>query len=174
MIRAVPVLASLLAAVGAGCSSPLVATIAPDLATGPRSYFVRVAEALTSASMGEPMRVAPRLFSPYQIQEACERPRRVDRLEAPARRVELRVGERLELRTLRVVAVGDGNILVPDVPLVIEAEEQNPPLVQLRSDDPDLAEGQLLTLNAGTFRVRVRTLCSATNAEMTLTGVVTP
>lgn len=166
-----PLLLSLLAA---GCASPLVATVAPALSTAPRSYFVRVAEALTSPSMSEPMRVAPRMFSGYQVSEACQQPRRIARLEAPAREVNLRIGERLALSMLRVVAVSDGNVAVPDVPVVIEAEEENPGVIALRSDDPDLDQGRLRGVSSGRVRIRIRTLCAATNAEMTITATVTP
>jgi hypothetical protein len=137
-----------------------------------RSYYVRVAEGLTSPTMDEAMRVAPRMFSAYQISEACRMPRRIDRLEAPQRTVALALGDELALSTLRIVAISDGNVAVPGVPIVIEAEELNPSVVQLRSDDPSIDQGRLKTVGSGTFRMRVRTLCAATNAEMTITGVV--
>lgn len=162
------------AVAAAGCNSPLLGKVAPALSTAPRSYFVHVAEALTSPTMTEPMRVAPRMFSAYQVSEACGTPRRIQRLEAPTRSVSLRVGDRLTLSTLRVVAVNDGNVAVPDVPIVLEAEELNPPVLELRSDDVELEQGRLKTVGSGTFHIRVRTLCSATNAELTITGIVTP
>lgn len=175
-MRFPPAAALLLIAAAAvtGCNSPLLGKVAPALSTAPRSYFVHIAEALTSPTMTETMRVAPRMFSAYQVSEACRVPRRIQRLEAPARNVSLRVGERLTLSTLRVVAVSDGNLAVPDVAIVLEAEELNPPVIELRSDDADLAQGRLKTVGSGTFHIRVRTLCAATNAELTITGVVTP
>jgi hypothetical protein len=163
-----------LAVASAGCSSPIVARVAPSLATGPQPYFVRVADALTSPTLTEPMRVAPRLFSAFQLTEACREPVRVARLEAPARDLDLRVGDRLALSTLRVVAVNDANVAVAGVPVTIEAEERNPPVVVLRSDDPDLDQGRLHLVNAGTLRVRVRTVCAAVNQELTITGQILP
>jgi hypothetical protein len=46
--------------------------------------------------------------------------------------------------------------------------------VQLRSDDPDLDAGRLHVVGPGPLRVRVRTICGATNAEMTISGDVEP
>lgn len=137
-----------------------------------RNYYVQVAEGLTSSSMNEVMAVAPRMFAAEALVRACQDTRRVARLEAPVRTVELRVGDRLALTALRVVAVSAANVAMPDVPVVIEAEERNPPVVQLRSDDPDLNAGRLLTLERGRFRIRVRTMCTSTAAEMIITAVV--
>ena len=137
-----------------------------------RSYYVTVAEGLTSPSMSESMRVAPRMFSAPDLADACQSPRRVARLEAPARTLDLRVGDQLALSTLRVVAVGEAGAALSAVPVVIEAEELNPALVQLRSDDADLNEGRLRTVGSGTFRVRVRTLCTTTPADLIIVGRV--
>jgi hypothetical protein len=152
MLRAIPVLV-LAAALSVACA---------------RSYYVTVAEGLTSPSTTEPMQVAPRMFSAPDLAEACQSPRRVHRLEAPARTLELRVGERLPLSALRVVAVGEAGAALDEVPVAIDVEELNPPLLQLRSDNVDLNEGRLFPLNPGTFRVRVRTLCTTTPAELNL------
>ncbi len=137
-----------------------------------RNYYVTVAEGLTSPSMTEAMRVAPRMFSAPDLAGACQSPRRVARLEAPARSVDLSVGDQLALSTLRVVAVGEAGRALSDVPVVIEAEDLDPALVQLRSDDPDLNQGRLRTVDSGTFRMRVRTLCTTTPAELIITGRV--
>jgi hypothetical protein len=139
-----------------------------------KGYYVRVAEGLTSPSLTETMQVAPRMFGASDLTRACQLPRRIARLEAPTRTVELRVGERLALNTLRVVAVGDAGTAVTDVPVVIEVEELSPPVMQLRSDDPDLNAGRLLSVGSGTVRMRVRTLCTSTSAELNLTARVTP
>jgi hypothetical protein len=137
-----------------------------------RGYYVRVAEGFASPSLTETMQVAPRMFGASDLAQACQSPQRVARLEGPIRTVELRVGERLALNTLRVVAVGEAGAALTGVPVVIEVEDLNPPLVQLRSDDPDLDAGRLLPVNSGTFRMRVRTLCTATPAELIIIGRV--
>jgi hypothetical protein len=138
------------------------------------AYYVRVAEGLTSPSFTETMQVAPRLFGASDLTTACQSPHRIARLEAPTRTLELRVGERLALNTLRVVAVGDAGVALTEVPVGIEVEELNPPLVQLRSDDPDLNAGRLLSVGSGTVHIRVRALCTSTPAELKITARVAP
>ncbi len=137
-----------------------------------RDYYVRVAEGLTSPSLNEAMSVAPRMFAADELARECQETRRTARLEAPARTLDLRVGDRLTLSTLRVVAVSAANVAVPRVPVVIEAEERNPPIVQLRSDDPDLNAGRLVMVGRGRFRLRIRTMCTSSPAEMIITAVV--
>jgi hypothetical protein len=139
-----------------------------------KGYYVRVAEGLTSPSLTETMQVAPRMFAASDLTAACQSPRRIARLEAPTRSLELRVGDRLALNTLRVVAVGEAGSAVTDVPVVIEVEELTPPVVQLRSDDPDLNAGRLLSVGSGTVRVRVRTLCTSRPAELNIIARVAP
>jgi hypothetical protein len=139
-----------------------------------KTSYVRVAEGLTSPSLTEAMQVAPRMFGASDLTKACQSPRRIARLEAPARDLDLRVGDRLALNTLRVVAIGEAGAALTDVPVVIEVEELNPPLVQLRSDDPDLNAGRLLSVGSGTFRMRVRTLCTSTPAELNMIARVVP
>jgi hypothetical protein len=162
----------LAAACAAGCASPTLARVAPALSTAPQPFFVTIAEGLTSPSLTEAMRVAPRMFSAPQLSTACQTPLRIDRLETPAGSVDLRVGERLALDTLRVVAINDANVAVPGVPVAIEVEETSQPVVRLRSDDPDLSAGRLLTIAPGTFRMRVRTICVNDPAEVRITGRV--
>jgi hypothetical protein len=173
MMRRLPLF--LLCAIGAaGCSSPFVARVAPSVATGALPFFALVAEGLTAPSLTEPMRVAPRMFSALQLTAVCQTPRRIGRLEAPARTVELRVGDRLTLSSLNIVAISDANVAVTDVPVAFDVEERTPPIVSLRSDDPDLNAGRLLTLAEGRFRVRVRTICVNDPAEVMINGRVLP
>jgi hypothetical protein len=162
------------------CTAPwiLVAVAAASAACalvspGPPAYFVRVAEGLTSPSRDEPMSIAPRMLAASQLVEACQEPRRVARLEAPAPTLDLSVGDRLALSTLRVVAVSAGAVALPGVPVAVEVEERSPPVVRLRSDDPDLNAGRLLIAGSGRFRIRIRTLCANSPAETIITAVVT-
>ena len=167
------VLLFVLAAAGAaGCASPTLARVAPALSTAPQPFFVTIAEGLTSPSLTEAMRVAPRMFSAPQLSTACQTQLRIARLETAARSVDLRVGDRLALDTLRIVAINDASVAVPDVPVAIEVEETSPPVVSLRSDDPDLNAGRLLTVGPGSFRMRVRTICVNSPAEIRITGRV--
>lgn len=135
----------------------------------PSPYYVLVAEALSAPTLNEGMRVT-RMFSGFQLTEACRTIRPVARLETPFRSLGFRVGERFPLSALNVVAVNAANLAVRDVPVAIEAEEMSPPVVQLRSDDPYLAQGRLNVIAEGTFRIRVRTICGTPPVETVITA----
>ena len=139
-----------------------------------RRPFVPIAEALSSPTLAEGLDVAPRMFSAPDVLRACQNPRSVARLVTATRSLQLQVGERVPLNTLSVVAVDDGGVALRNVPLVIEAEDASPPVLQLRSDDPDLNQGVLSSLNSGRFRLRIRTLCGAESVETTIRVVVEP
>lgn len=137
-------------------------------------YYVRVAEALTSPTVNEGLTAAYRMFSASQLVEACKIPRVVRRLETDTPTLELQVGERLGLNTLRVVAINEANAAMAPFPIAIEALDMVPPVLQLRSDDPDLIAGRLYPLNIGTFRLRIRTLCGTPGSVLMIDGRVLP
>jgi hypothetical protein len=137
-------------------------------------YYVPIAEGLSSPTLAEGIRVAPRRLAAPDLMRACRDPRSVARLEAAMRSLDLQVGERFPLSGLRVVAVNFADVAMTAVPIVIEADDFSPPVLQLRSDNPDLNQGQLYSLNSGTFRLRIRTLCGTPGAEMTIRGRVEP
>src|SRR5688572_11011289 len=124
------------------------------LGVGCAPTYIRIAEGLTAPTLAEEMRVAPRMFAASQLVEACQDPRSVARLETPVELLELQVGERFTLSALNVVAVNFADVALAAVPVAIEATDVSPPVLQLRSDDPDLNQGRLYSLNAGTFRLR--------------------
>ena len=164
----VPVLAAV--TVLAGCASRT-----PQQPTAPQQrYYVRIAEGLTSPTLAEGIRVAPRMFAAPELMQACRDPRSVARLETATRSLDLQVGERFPLGGLSIVAVNFADVAMLAVPIAIEAEDLSPPVLQLRSDNPDLNEGQLYSLNRGTFRLRIRTLCGTPGAEATIRGRVDP
>ena len=136
--------------------------------------YVTIAEGLTAPTLTEGIRVAPRMFAASQLVEACQYPRRVARLQVPSRVLSLQVGERFALSTLNVVAVNFADVAMDAVPIVIEATDFSPPVLQLRSDDPELSQGRLYSLNSGTFRLRIRTICAGPAAETTIVGRVDP
>ncbi|MBI4484511.1 MAG: hypothetical protein HY655_00730 [Acidobacteria bacterium] len=138
----------------------------------PDPYYVLVAEGLSAPTLTEPMRVIPRGFNIFQRTEACATVRPVARLETPLRLLGFRVGERVPLSALNVVAVNAADVAVRDVPLAIEAEEVSPPIVQLQSSDPDLNQGRLNPIAKGRFRIRVRTICAPQPVETILTAHV--
>lgn len=137
-------------------------------------YFVRVAEGLTAPTLGEGIRVAPRMFSAAELVRACRDPRRIARLETSSPSLELQIGERFPLATLSVVAVNGADLAVPGVAIAIEAEEGDPQVLQLRSDDPDVNQGRIYALNSGRFRMRIRTMCGTPGAETTIHGRAVP
>ena len=135
-------------------------------------YFVSVAEGLTSATLTEGIRVAPRGFTASQLVEACKDPRVVERLEVAPNLLDLREDGRYALNSLSVVAVNAADVAMAGVPIVLEAEEANPPVIQLRSDDPVLNAGRLHALRTGAFQMRVRTMCGTPHAEAVIRGRV--
>jgi hypothetical protein len=157
------------AAIGAGVGfviGRLRAREAVDL------YFVTIAEGLTSATLTEGIRVAPRGFTASQLVEACKDPRVVDRLEVAPNPLEMREDGRYALNSLSVVAVNAADLAMAGVPIVLEAEEVSPPVVQLRSDDADVMAGRLHAVGIGSFQMRVRTMCGTPHAEKIIQGRV--
>ncbi len=157
----------LVAALGGACASSGVRSRSTN-------YFVSVAEGLTSATLTEGIRVAPRMFAASQLVEACNTPRGVERLEVAPSRLEMTPDGRYALNTLSVVAVNAAAAAIPDVPIALEAEEITPPVIGLRSDDPDLNAGRLHAVRAGRFRMRIRTLCGGPQVEAIIRGRVSP
>ena len=136
--------------------------------------FVQVAEGLSSATLTDGIRVAPRMFTATQLVEACRDPLVVERIEVAPDPLEMREGGQYALNSLSVVAVSPADVAMAGVPIVLEAEDANPPIVGLRSDDPDLNAGRLRALRAGMFQMRVRTICGTPHVETVIRGLVSP
>jgi hypothetical protein len=137
-------------------------------------YYVRIAEALTAPTLYEGIRVAPRMFAASELSSACGPVRPVLRIHAAPPALELHVGDRFALNTLSVVAVNGAEVALPDVPIVLEANEVIPAVVQLRSDDSDLKEGRLFAIAPGRFQIRIRTICVTPTLETIIAGRVIP
>src|SRR5688572_29170597 len=137
--------------------------------------YIRVAEALTAGTMNEAIRIAVPRLDPAVIGEACRLVgRRIARLATPSLEMEMLIGEQFRLSGLSIVAVDDADLVVPGVPLAIEALDQSPPVLQLRTNDPDIGRGTLRPLNTGEFLVRTSTLCGAPGAETIFNVKVVP
>jgi hypothetical protein len=136
--------------------------------------YIRVAEALASANMNEGLRIAVPRLTPAVIAQNCRLLPHISRLEAPSLAMEMQIGESFQLSGLSVVAVDDADVIVAGVPLAIEAEDQAPPVLQLRGDDPDLGRGTLRPMNTGEFRLRIYTLCGVPGAEALMSVKVVP
>ncbi len=162
------------AAIGAGVGLVITLLRGQAIRTPPELFYVTIAEGLTSATLTEGIRVAPRQFTASQLVEACKDPRVVDRLEVAPEMLEMREDGRYSLNTLSVVAVNGADVAMAGVPIVLEAEEVNPTVVALRSDDPDVNAGRLHAVRTGYFRMRVRTMCGTPHAEKIIQGRVSP
>ena len=136
--------------------------------------FIRVAEALASANLNEGIRIAVPRLQRAVVDQSCRLLPRIVRLEAPSLNMQMQIGDPLPLSGLSVVAVDDADVIVADVPLAIEAEDQTPPVLQLRRNDPDLGRGTLRPLNTGEFRLRIYTLCGVPGAEALMNVKVVP
>ena len=158
LTRAAALSAALLFAAGvAGCA--------------PTRHYVQIAEGLTSASITEGIRVAPRMFSAPQLIEACRTAVPIARLKVEPSTLILTQGNLYQLSSITVVAVNAADIAVPAIPIVVEAEDTNPPVLGLRSDDPDLDEGRIRVVGPGKFRVRIRTTCGMPQSETVVEAV---
>jgi hypothetical protein len=144
---------------------PLVALTVILTGCASSRHYVQIAEGLSSPSITEGIRVAPRMFSAPQLVEACRTAVSVARLKVEPSELILTAGNLYQLSSITVVAVDAADIAVPDVPIVLEAEDTSPPVLRLRSDDPDLDEGRIRVLGPGKFRMRIRTTCGLPQAE---------
>lgn len=143
----------------------LVALAAVLAGCAPTRHYVQIAEGLSSPSITEGIRVAPRMFSAPQLVEACRTAVPVSRLKVEPSELILTAGNLYQLSSITVVAVNAADIAVPAVPIVLEAEDTNPPVLRLRSDDPDLDEGRIRVVGPGKFRMRIRTTCGLPQIE---------
>ena len=171
MIRPpVGVLLALVVAVGCGRG---YAVRVPGRSLSPDRYYVQVGEGITAATLTEGMRVSPRMFTANDLVAACREPKPVARLEAVPSVLDLPVEGRYPLNRISIVAISpQGVAIVPGVPVVLEAQDITPPIVQLRSDDPDLNAGVLHVVRPGTFNLRARTICGVQGIEITIRGNV--
>lgn len=149
-----------------------VYSYASDKAVSDQRSYVRIAEALSSPSLNEGIVVAPRMFTAPQLMKACQDVIPMARLRVVPATLQLTRGVRYTLSSLSVVAVNAADVEVPGVPLTIEAEDSEPPVLVLRSDDPDLDAGRLHALAPGRFRMRVRTICGVRPVEAVIDGIV--
>jgi hypothetical protein len=143
----------------------LVAVAVAVAGCAPTRHYVQIAEGLSSPSVTEGIRVAPRMFSAPQLVEACRTAVPVARLKVEPSELILTAGNLYQLSSITVVAVNAADLAVPGVPIVLEAEDTTPPVLRLRSDDPDLDQGRIRVLAPGKFRMRIRTTCGLPHAE---------
>jgi hypothetical protein len=131
--------------------------------------FIAVAEGLSSEDEEHGIQAGFRVFSLPHLEKVCATAPRPVRLEVRSP-VRLAVGSRYSIRRLIVVARDTAGRPLQSVPLAIEIEQSELPLVDLRSDT--IAKGQIYAIRTGRFRVRVRTICPATSVSEFISVIV--
>ncbi len=134
--------------------------------------FVTVGEGLTSRGRRIGIVVSYRMFSTPTLPGICGKSGRPSRLSSATGPLRLRVGEWFPLSRLMVVGEDRAGKLLRPLPISVELEAQDPPLVNLNSEM--ISDGRLLPVRAGHFRFRARTLCAGTTADVYIEVVVRP
>jgi hypothetical protein len=130
--------------------------------------FGTVAEAYTSPDAGTGVNAALRLFPvPDNVCATAPRPAA---LHAPADSIELQVGQPFPLNRIVIVARDEAGAVVARVPIAIEVERSEPPLVNTQSDA--MPENHLHPVRHGAFRLRARTICLDTPVQVLIPVVV--
>lgn len=131
-------------------------------------HFGHTAEGYSSADERTGIRAAPKMFlAPDNV---CATAPAAATLRGPQRRIELRAGVPFPINTLVVVAQDRAGAVVPRVPIAIEVEVVNPPLLNHRSDATP--ENHLHPVRAGSFRIRARTWCDARPVRIDIPAVI--
>ena len=132
------------------------------------------AEGLTSSDRVTSIEAARRMFTVPNLDELCAGKEHAVSLEHVGGPLELEVGEATPLSALRVVALDARGEVIPAVPIAIEVEDPEPPILRRASDDEDVNASRLRPLRPGTFRIAVRTTCGRAGAATVLTATVHP
>jgi hypothetical protein len=154
----------------------VVAVLAAGCAAARQQYltrhYVRVADALTSSTLGENLRVVPGALAAIRFNDVCRTAVPIARLVVVPRALDLVRGTTVSLSSFSVVALDGGGVVVRDQPIAIEVLDAAPPVLQLRSDDPDVAEGRLRAISSGGFKVRFRSICGMPYRQVEIAGQV--
>ena|ERR1700680_315879 len=134
--------------------------------------FGTVGEGFTSPSRSAGIDAAYRMFSLSTFATTCKESKRPSRLASPNEAVTLRVGEWFPLHRLIIVGVDRTSPVLRPLPIMLEVEATNPPLLNQRTDM--ISDGRLLPIRTGRFRFRARTICEGTSAEIFIQAVVRP
>jgi len=134
------------------------------------SVFGTIAEAFTSETQHRGIEVAYRMFSAPDLGRICAKSERPSKLVPQKVPITLRVGEWFPLGRVVIVAADASGRQLQPVPIMLEVEEKEPPLLNLRSDM--IAEARVLPVRAGSFRFRARTICSDPSVAVLLEATV--
>jgi hypothetical protein len=160
------VLCALVVSAGAVCAERRQATLGND------DRFVAVAEGVTSPDEKHGIRAAFRMWSAPDLEAACAKTPAPATLAPGRTEVTLKAGKPFALNRLVVVARDRAGQVVQQVPIMVEAADQQPPLLNLRADA--LADGSLTSSKPGHFRLRVRALCETNPVSVEIPASVTP
>jgi len=127
--------------------------------------YAQIAEGYTSASRGGSVEGAVRMFSAPDMADVCARAGTVMSLRAAAR-IAGRVGEPIPYTKLKVDALDVHRVLVPKVPIAIESEVGSE-VLDTRQDH--IGADSVTPIQAGTVRLRIRTICDAPGGEAFIT-----
>lgn len=134
------------------------------------TQFVTIAEGMTSTSPQEGIRVGYRMFTAPDLQAACTNSKQPASLFFRNASLLLRIGRRFHLGQLVVLAVNGSGQILPPVPIALDAELKDPPLLDLKSDS--LSDTSILPLASGRLRLRARTVCPSQSVGNTLPVIV--
>ena len=150
------------------CASRVPAFAQADLLPG----FVTIAEGFTSPNRSSGIDVAYRMFSLSTFAKTCKESGRPFTLTTQNSAVTLRAGEWFPLCRLIIVGADrTGHVLRP-LPIYLEVEATNSPLLNLQSDM--ISDGRLLPIRTGKFRFRARTICEGTSTDIFIQAVIRP
>jgi hypothetical protein len=147
-----------------------------------RPGYVHLGEGLSSAAPDVHIEVsAPRMFTIYQLDEACRTSRaaNVVRLRAQPARFTLHVGEPFSLKSLNISALDASAALRPSVPIAIELKSASGgllPVFDNRQDGIVIATppSVLVPLTAARVTFRARALCPGPMAEAFVEAEIRP
>ena len=134
------------------------------------SAFGTIAEALTSETQQQGIKVGYRMFSLPTFEETCAKSKQPAKLIARKAPVTLYVGEWFSLDRLVILAMDASGQQLDPVPISLEVEGKGPPLLNLQSDM--IAEARVLPIRAGRFRFRARAICHDISAEVLIQAIV--
>ncbi|HXJ39547.1 MAG TPA: hypothetical protein VNH18_09720 [Bryobacteraceae bacterium] len=143
------------------CAALIPSPVNAQSALNPR--FVQVAEARSPRTAKQRITLAYRIFSAPALPKTCAEAGMPARLVFKTNSLKLTVGRWFSLNALAVVAVDEAGRPRAGVPLAIEVEAKNPPLLDLRAEM--ISKADLLPIRAGRFRFRVRTFCPGSTVE---------
>ncbi len=146
----------------------LLARIREYSATMDDLRFGRVAEGYTSRDEATGAHVARRMFSaPDNI---CANAPRPAALHVTSDRIELQVGKPYPISRLVIVGRDEAGTVLRDVPIAIEVEIVEPPLLNTQSNA--MPENHLHPVRPGFFRIRVRAICTDTSIQIFMEAVI--